>query len=175
MLHGLSPDSNRVLWFGTMLIALTGCMGLPGCSGRATSGALPAQAESERGDKAYRSAMQAVLEQDSEFGRVRNHAPESGTPAAAIRGYVANLDRIDFSGCPRAFTRAFRQHRDAWEATLPLLDQFDELRGELHEVFEVIRARDAETRAALEQVEQPIWSTWGDVEAAVTQYATGDG
>lgn len=118
----------------------------------------------------YHAAMQAVLERDEALGEVRNHASETAPVADAIRGYTASLERLDFSGTPEAFERAFRAHREAWEGTLPFFERYSDLRGELHDVFDAIQARDS----TMERVVRPIWSTWGDVEAAVRQYAPPD-
>jgi hypothetical protein len=111
-------------------------------------------------------AIRAVLAQDDSLGAVRNHAPENMPLSAVIRDYVTGLESINFRGCPESFTTAFQRHRQAWERSIPFFARFDTLRGEMHDLFEEIRQRDAKTREGLEAAESDIWGTWGEVEAA---------
>lgn len=111
-------------------------------------------------------AVRSVLAQDDSLGTARNHAPETMPLTQSIRDYVAGLEAIDFSGCPEDFTTAFARHRAAWERSVDFFASFDELRGEMHDLFEQIRQGDADTRTRLESVEEDIWGTWAEVEAA---------
>lgn len=117
------------------------------------------------------AAMARVLEEDAQLGATRNHASETGPIAEAIRRYVAGLDALDVSDCPEAFVHALGRHRSAWEQSVAFFEQFPELRGELHDVFEMIRTRDEASSAGLEAAEAGIWSTWAEVEAVVEKYA----
>jgi hypothetical protein len=116
------------------------------------------------------TAIYDVLAIDSELGIIRNSATETKPLAIAIREYVAALDSLDFSACPEDFTEAFRYHRNAWEESIPFFEEFADLRGEMHELFDQIRSRDVETRDALERAEVPIWDSWREVEAVAADY-----
>lgn len=116
------------------------------------------------------SAMTRVLEADSHLGAIRNHNVETMPIAEAIRRYVEGLDALELDHCPDEFVRALQNHREAWNQSIAFFEQFSELRGELHEVFEMIRARDEASSDGLQKAEAEIWSTWTEVEEAVNQY-----
>ena len=111
-----------------------------------------------------------MISADERLGRTRNQSTHDGSLADAVRGYVKSLDRVDFGGCPADFVVAFQAHRDAWESSISFLAEFDELRGEMHDLFEVIRKTDLETGLRLERLESAIWSTWADVEEVAEKY-----
>lgn len=138
--------------------------------GACSSGASRGQATSPN---AAREAIRSVLARDSELGRMRNHAPESAPVAEAVETYVRELATIDFEGCPPDFEAAFARHRTAWRDSIDFLAGFDELRGEMHDLFDAIRARGGSDRAELEDLERAIWSTWADVEAAAQRHGAG--
>ena len=119
------------------------------------------------------AAMRRVLDDDTRLGGIRNHASETKPLADAIRDYVAALDALDFDGCPREFTDAFRRHRDAWEAAIEFFDRFRHLRGELHALFEQLRAHDARSKERMEAIEAAVSGTWAEVEAAVESVNEG--
>lgn len=119
------------------------------------------------------AAIRTVLEADTELGSVRNHAPESMPLAEAVRAYVRGLDAIDFDECPPDFTAAFRRHRDAWQESIPYFEEHDRMRGELHDLFDKIRAVSVEARMGIESIEKSIWGTWAEVEAAVDRHGGG--
>jgi hypothetical protein len=110
-------------------------------------------------------AMQNVLAIDDKLGSARNHASETSSLEDAVREYVTALDAVDFTGCPPDFVEAFSAHRDAWEEALPFLEQFPEMRGEMHSLFEKLKA-DPMTNPEIETLDKRIWDTWADVEAA---------
>lgn len=123
-------------------------------------------AASEAPPESPAEAIRTVLERDRELGATRNHQPERDSLANTVRDYAAGLDGIDFSACPKEFTAAFRRHRDAWQAAIEPLGKYDDLRGELHQLFDQIRARGGEARKELESLEEQIWGTWKEVEEA---------
>ena len=116
------------------------------------------------------AAIRAVLEEDTRLGGVRNHAPESMPLAEAVGAYVRSLDAIDFGECPADFTAAFERHRDAWQESIPYLEEYPELRGEIHDLFDEIRAVSADARMRIESIEKGIWDTWAEVEATVERH-----
>jgi len=115
------------------------------------------------------AAIQRVFGVDAELGAARNHAPETGPLADAVREYVAGLENIDYDGCPEGFATAFGRHRAAWADSIDFFAQFGELRGEMHVLFEEIRRRGGETQDQLEAHEAEIWGTWSEVEDAARE------
>ena len=119
------------------------------------------------------TAIRAVLEEDTRLGGVRNHAPESMPLAEAVRVYVRGLDAIDFGGCPSDFTAAFKRHRDAWQESIRYLEEYEEMRGEIHDLFDEIREVSADSRMRIESLEKGIWGSWAEVETAVDRHGGG--
>ncbi len=118
----------------------------------------------------YVTAIHDLLSIDSELGLVRNRASETKPVADAVREYVEGIDATDFSACPADFAAAFQWHRDAWRESIPFLEQFPDLRGEMHDVFDEIRSRGGETSLELERLEAQIWDSWREVEAVAADY-----
>ncbi len=105
--------------------------------------------------------MEAIIAQDEELGARRNHATEDTSLSAAIHQYTAGVRALDFSACPEAFTTAFQEHLDAWEASIGFFSRYDSLRAEMHELFLIIEKEQPDAyQAAL----KPIMDTWGEVE-----------
>lgn len=115
----------------------------------------------------FQAAMEAVISQDSKLGAARNEATRAQPIASVIENYVEALDALDLQQCPQDFAKAIRRHADAWRESISFFAQFEDLRGELHEVFEMIREQGGSARTGLEQAEAAIWSTWADVEKAM--------
>ncbi|NNE25844.1 MAG: hypothetical protein HKN09_03290 [Saprospiraceae bacterium] len=103
-----------------------------------------------------------ILEQDSLLGSLRNHACEVISLEATILNYTDSLLALDYSNCPNAFTLAFKSHILAWQKLIPEVEAYDSLRGEMHELFDVITAEDIDSSFTLGIKE--IWSTWDSVE-----------
>ncbi|NND44119.1 MAG: hypothetical protein HKN58_02260 [Xanthomonadales bacterium] len=138
------------------------------------SAGLPASEGDALGDA--QAAIESVLEQDSRLGAERNEATRHMPIARVIEQYVAGLDALDLASCPEDFMLAMRRHRDAWQASVKFFEAYPELRGEMHEVFERIRAQGAAARSGLEGAEAAIWGTWAEVENAVQGHApAGEG
>lgn len=123
----------------------------------------------------HAAAIRAVLEEDAELGAVRNHASESMPLASAVAAYVRSLDAIDFRKCPADFTAAFERHRDAWQESVRHFEEYEEMRGELHDVFEQIRGVSEDARKRIETIENALHGTWAEVEAAVDRHGAGSG
>jgi hypothetical protein len=117
-------------------------------------------------DDRERACIERVLERDSELGDVRNHASETGPLADAVRGYIAGLDALDFAGCPADFETAFVRHRNAWESSLEFFEQHAALRGEMHTLFDEIKALGGDAEDGVVIIENGIWTTWAEVEIA---------
>jgi hypothetical protein len=121
-------------------------------------------------ESAHAEAIRVVIEQDSRLGTVRNHASEKAPIARAVEDYVAGLDALDLERCPPDFRRALRSHRDAWYDSIAFFGQHAELRGELHDVFDAIRAKGKTSRLALEALEAGILETWVEVEESMNAH-----
>lgn len=116
------------------------------------------------------AAIRAVIEQDYQLGSIRNEAPRHAPIAKAIEDYVAGLDALDLSGVPPDFKSALLRHRDAWFESIEFFRQYSQFRGDLHEVFEAIHAKDEASHTGLVEVEADIWGTWADVEASMQHH-----
>ena len=109
------------------------------------------------------ACIHAVLKKDGKWGGARNHRCEKVSLSKTIQVYVDSLAQLDFSGCPKNFTTAFKAHIDAWREMIPVTDAFPDLRGEMHDIFAEIEKSEAATgfKSKLNQ----IWDTWYVVEA----------
>ena len=112
----------------------------------------------------YAEAIRAVIEQDHQLGTARNNASNNAPIARAVAKYVAGLDALDLHRCPADFVVALKRHRDAWHDSIEFFDQYAELRGELHDVFDAIRAKGETHRTMLAAIEADLWGTWEEVE-----------
>ncbi len=120
----------------------------------------------------FSAAIKRVLAEDEEMGARRNHACEENSLSFAIDRYLNDIDSIDWQDCPVQFTDAFKMHRDAWEKSKQLFDKFPDLRGEMHDLFDILREK-PESQEALLQVEKDIWGSWAEVEKAALEYGVG--
>lgn len=123
------------------------------------------RAAEEQAAKAQACVRHALAE-DARLGKARNHAPETQPIDEAVERYVAGMGGIDLRGCPAAFVTAFTRHRRAWQDAQPLLARHATERGEMHEVFDRLRA--GPDGPMLESAEAAIWSTWAEVERATS-------
>ena len=126
----------------------------------------PVEAVRPADSAAHAAAVERVLALDTRLAEERDHAPETVPLHEAIEDYVEALERLDFRGCPRDFVDAFAWHREAWRASIPFFEAHEELRGEMHELFDRIRAYGGRNERLLDEHVQAIFSTWEEVEAA---------
>lgn len=111
--------------------------------------------------------IKKVMEADNHLGRIRNHACEKISLSATIKDYVAGMEKIDFQDCPASFSTAFKRHQQAWSDMLVVTDHYPDLRGEMHDLFDILeKEKDADQfKALLKQ----IWDTWAEVETAMKE------
>ncbi len=147
------------------LVAL--CLGLAACEPYLGA---PEKPDDDTKVVSYTDAIRKALAADSKLGSARNAATADEDLATVIENYVDAMDDIDCTACPVDFRDALRRHRQAWRDSIDFFSQFDELRGEMHEVFNQIRAQGSEARHGLETVERPIWETWREVEDVARKY-----
>ncbi len=111
--------------------------------------------------------MKKIIAMDDSLGTIRNHACETVSLAETIRNYAASLQKLDFSSCPPSFATAFEKHRQAWLAMIPLAEKYPKLRGEMHDLFDQLKA--GEDAAVFGPLLDAIWATWAEVELAMKQ------
>lgn len=113
------------------------------------------------------TCIEKIIAEDEKFGKIRNHACENQSLSQTVIDYTTALEGLDFSECPEAFSNAFKGHIEAWRAVIPATDKYPDLRGEMHDVFEIIEtgADSTEFKALVAEV----WATWGNVEKAMTK------
>ncbi len=102
---------------------------------------------------------------DAQAGKIRNRACEKQSLTKTIEEYVATIDAVDLSNCPREFAAAFKRHIQAWRAMIPLCDPYASLRGEMHDLFKQIEEGAGGT--AFKKGLDKVWSTWSEVEKAM--------
>ena len=109
--------------------------------------------------------VKAIIERDSVLGKARNHYPEKFPISAAVNNYVIELLTLDYTNCPIEFKTAFMQHVSAWKRTTPLLQRYDNLRGEMHDVFDQIET--GKDSVEFKKLVKDIWDTWDAVEQSI--------
>ena len=109
-----------------------------------------------------KECMEIIIAEDSEAGKIRNHACEAMDLSATIRQYTSSIESLDFSSCPEEFSLAFKNHIHAWKDLIAFTDEFPDLRGEMHELFKEIE--DSPQGEAFKNGVQLIWDTWAEVE-----------
>ncbi|KAA3625396.1 MAG: hypothetical protein DWQ02_21840 [Bacteroidetes bacterium] len=111
------------------------------------------------------SCIELTLKMDDSLGTVRNHACETISLSATIDQYVKELQSLDYKGCPDSFINSFDNHLDAWTKMIPLTDKYPGLRGEMHVLFDEIKA--GTDSVEFNQKLKAIWDTWAEVEKFV--------
>lgn len=117
--------------------------------------------------RSAQDGMAAIIAQNDSLGHWRNLACKSISLEATIRQYASDLQRLDYSGYPEAFAQAFQSHSTAWASLLPVVEPYDSLRGEMHDLFDLLaQSPDSSTFNSLVD---NVWSTWSEVEAALEE------
>lgn len=109
--------------------------------------------------------MAQVIALDDSLGKVRNRACQTISLSETIRQYADGMEKISYRGCPSDFTEAFRKHREAWLALIPVTDQYPGLRGEMHVLFKQLESGEHAER--FKPLVKTVWDTWAEVEAAM--------
>ena len=148
--------------FSLPLILLLGFILLSSCGEQVSA---TKKQEKSTDDKAPATCIETVIAADEKLGSIRNHACEKISLAQTISEYVKALDAVDFTDCPKAFTKTFGLHINAWRAMIPLAEKYPDKRGEMHDLFdELEKGADAET---FKPLLKDIWDTWALVEEAM--------
>lgn len=114
-----------------------------------------------------KSCMNRVIALDDSLGKVRNHATEREPMSQVIRAYAAAMQEINYSNCPEEFREAFEKHRQAWLDMTAVTDRHQEMRGEMHALFDRLKASEDSVRFKVYL--DKIWSTWAEVEKAMSE------
>lgn len=109
--------------------------------------------------------MAQVIALDDSLGKARNRACQTISLSETIRQYAGGMEKISYRGCPSDFTEAFRKHREAWLALIPVTDQYPGLRGEMHVLFKQLESGEHAER--FKPLVKTVWDTWAEVEAAM--------
>ncbi len=111
--------------------------------------------------------IQDIIAEDDSLGRYRNHACKESSLSTTIAQYAVELQALDFSDCPTAFQQAFIQHSIAWSALLPVVERYDTLRGEMHDLF--AQLEQSQDSTVFKTLLAEVWATWEEVEVAMDE------
>lgn len=99
-----------------------------------------------------------IIQQDEDLGAIRNQLCKEVSIQKTIHIYVEGLRSLDYSDCPEDFVAAFKAHIDAWQHLAGICGPFEDLRGEMHDIFEKIDNKEFDQRL------DHVWQTWSVVE-----------
>ena len=151
-MKNITPYWNKATW----LCLLFFCIGSVG---------IFAQDDGEK--DLSKACIDYVMAADSILGGERNHACKVKPLSEVIGEYVAGLEKLNFGYCPTEFTAAFKSHMEAWTAMIEVTDQFPDLRGEMHDLFDEIEK--SEHASVFKAKLKDIWDTWNAVEKAMAK------
>ncbi len=103
-----------------------------------------------------------VMQFDQELGKIRNHSCEQISLSETINEYTNGLKYLDYEYCPEKFKLAFKEHINAWLNIKRVTDNYPELRGEMHELFNVIE--NGKDSVEFKSLNKRIWDTWCAIE-----------
>ena len=102
-----------------------------------------------------------IIAKDKILGKVRNQYSTQNSLSSTIYNYTEGLRQLEFQSCPDNFKAAFLKHIAAWDEMLPITDKYPDIRGEMHDAFDKIKAQGDQS---FESQLQIIWDTWDEVE-----------
>ena len=111
------------------------------------------------------TCIEKIIALDDSLGTIRNHACKTISLSETIKQYTAGMNQFDFQTCPEAFTVAFKKHIAAWTDMLVVTNQYPELRGEMHDLFDQLEV--GEQAELFKSLLKSIWDTWAEVEQAM--------
>lgn len=145
-------ENNISFW---KLISLLAFLSFSAC------GNPPNSVNLERTNDEYKTCIEYILAADDSLGKMRNHACEEFSLSKTIEDYTASLRALDWNACPIEFTSSFEAHIKAWENMTPVTNNYDSLRGEMHDLFDII-AVSSDSTLFNERLDH-IWSTWDSI------------
>ncbi|WP_353779810.1 hypothetical protein [Winogradskyella sp. 3972H.M.0a.05] len=125
---------------------------------------LQCKKKSETVELPEEDCISLILKKDDSLGTIRNHQSEKISLSETINAYVKAMKLMDFSTCPDDFRVAFEDHITAWDKMTLVTNNYPNLRGEMHTLFDKIKkSKNAEE---FKQRLDEIWGTWEKVEKA---------
>lgn len=103
-----------------------------------------------------------VMAVDDSLGKIRNRECETLPLSQTIVNYTKAMQQIETKDCPDAFLKAYSSHKEAWNAMLPITDNYPKLRGEMHVLFKQLEQ--SPDSVAFKKQQAAIWTTWAAVE-----------
>lgn len=113
-----------------------------------------------------KECISKLLEMDDSLGTVRNYACETISLSETIENYAEAMANLPTTSCPEKFVSAYQKHQEAWVAMKSVADQYPDLRGEMHDLFDQIAA--TKDSVTFKPLLKDIWDTWAEVEKAKT-------
>lgn len=110
------------------------------------------------------NCMERVLKLDDSLGSIRNHSSEKVSLSKTIADYTYALDNLNYEYCPEDFKSAFKKHAKAWQDMIMVTNQYPDLRGEIHDLFNQIEVS-SDSLLFKNKLKQ-IWDTWSIIEDA---------
>ncbi|MEL6810979.1 MAG: hypothetical protein AAFP76_06560 [Bacteroidota bacterium] len=108
--------------------------------------------------------IEQIFDQDSMYGASRNIRCMELSLSQTITQYVSEIRSMNFEACPKSFDDAFESHALAWLDIRSVTDKYPELRGEMHDLFDLIEK--TEDSLIFKKKLKSIWDTWAEVEKA---------
>ena len=129
-----------------------------------TCGNSPADQAATMSDNAACTCIAGVIAADEVAGKTRNHACEQQSLSQTIVDYEWAIRNFDYGDCPEEFKRAMLLHADAWKELLPVVQQFPNMRGEMHDLFPQLKSGPGGDEFS--KLVDEVWATWAEVEKA---------
>ncbi|WP_418603117.1 hypothetical protein [Hwangdonia sp.] len=114
---------------------------------------------------ANKDCIEKIIKTDDSLGTIRNYECEKISLSQTISNYANSLNNLDFTGCPEQFKTAFKNHEQAWRNMMVLTNNYPELRGEMHDLFDTIKT--GKDSAAFNPLLKNIWDTWAIIEKEI--------
>ena len=111
------------------------------------------------------NCIKSIIAIDDSLGSLRNNQCKEISLSETIKNYTASLTSLDYSQCPQSFSNAFKSHIDAWNNVTEITDNYSELRGEMHDLFDQIKITPDSTK--FNSLVAKIWSTWAEIEKEI--------
>lgn len=151
------------LRFARLLLTL-GTLAVLGCKKAPAEKAPPATPERQF------ACIQNIMDLDRKYAGERDAATEKISLKASIEAYMQKLDALDFSTCPGDFTAAFKNHELAWSEMMDIVTPHEELRGEMHAVFDELKSGADST--SVKQSLKKLADSWMEVEKTIPEGIT---
>lgn len=111
-----------------------------------------------------KDCVNTIIKKDDSLGELRNNACKTISLSETILNYTSALDQLDYSLCPKTFAQAFRNHSQAWKEMTQVTDKHKNLRGEMHDLFNIIET--SSDSSSFKPLLKNIWDTWEVVETS---------